>query len=165
MRVRRGWALGALGLALAGCGVQPTGPVEAGGPAGGLTRGMRLYFASDGGLRAVPLLDREITSLNAAVKLLAQGPPPAERRDGLTSLLQELGGYTVTGAGTRVTVRLEHSYPADGRGQATGQLVCTLARAQSVLEPAVRAEDVRVTLRPAGEPAMGPYRCADFLAG
>ncbi|WP_432113820.1 GerMN domain-containing protein [Streptomyces sp. S1] len=163
MKVRREWVLGALVLALAGCGVRPTGPIAAGEPASGLTRGMRLYFASDGGLRAVPLLDRKITDLNMVIKLLAAGPPPAERRDGLTTLVQGLGGYTATGSGTRVTVRLEDPYPGNGRDQATGQLVCTLARAQSVLEAEVRAEDVEVTLRPPGGPAVGPHRCADFL--
>ncbi|MER7913903.1 MULTISPECIES: hypothetical protein [unclassified Streptomyces] len=163
MKVRQGWVLGALVLALAGCGVRPTGPIAAGEPASGPTRGMRLYFASDGGLRAVPLLDRRITDLNMVMKLLAAGPPPAERRDGLTTLVQGLGGYTATGSGTRVTVRLEDPYAGNGRDQATGQLVCTLARAQSVLEAEVRAEDVEVTLRPPGGPAVGPHRCADFL--
>ncbi|MFC8587726.1 hypothetical protein ACFUGD_24725 [Streptomyces sp. NPDC057217] len=98
-----------------------------------------------------------------ATKLLAAGPPPAERRDGLTTLVQGLGGYTATGSGTRVTVRLEDPYAGNGRDQATGQLVCTLARAQSVLEAEVRAEDVEVTLRPPGGPAVGLHRCADFL--
>ncbi|MFB7600332.1 hypothetical protein [Streptomyces sp. NPDC056160] len=41
--------------------------------------------------------------------------------------------------------------------------MCTLARAQSVLVPQVRADDVEVTLRPAGNPPLGPYRCAEFL--
>ncbi|MFE5515498.1 hypothetical protein ACFQ9J_33765 [Streptomyces sp. NPDC056529] len=95
----------------------------------------------------------------------AAGPPPAERRDGLTTLVQGLGGYTVAGTGARVTVRLEDPCTGNGRDQATGQLVCTLARAQSVLEPAVRPEDVEVVLRPPEGPAAGPYRCADFLAG
>ncbi|WP_432129090.1 GerMN domain-containing protein [Streptomyces sp. bgisy082] len=165
MKARWGGVLGVLVLALVGCGVRPTGPIAAGEPASGLTRGMRLYFASDGGLRAVPLLDREITDLGMVVKLLAAGPPPAERRDGLTTLVQGLGGYTVAGTGARVTVRLEDPYTGNGRDQATGQLVCTLARAQSVLEPAVRPEDVEVILRPPEDPAAGPYRCADFLAG
>ncbi|MFK8907157.1 hypothetical protein [Streptomyces sp. YS-3] len=163
MSLRRGAALvGIAGLALAGCGVQPSGVVGAGEPASGLTRGMRLYFASDSGLRGVPLLDRQVNDLNTVVKLLAVGPPPAEQRDGLTSLVQ-LGGYTVTGAGARVTVRLDGPYALSGRDQGTGQLVCTLARAQSVLDPNTRADDVQVTLRPDGGAALGPYRCAEFL--
>ncbi len=72
----------ALGIALMGCGVQPTGAIGAGEAASGLTRGMRLYFASDSGLRAVPLLDREVKDLNAVVKLLAAGPPPPSSATG-----------------------------------------------------------------------------------
>ncbi|MFD9485409.1 hypothetical protein [Streptomyces sp. NPDC059991] len=155
-------ALGIAGTVLVGCGVQPSGVVGAGEPASGLTRGMRLYFASDSGLRGVPLLDREVKDLNTVVKLLAVGPPPAEQRDGLTSLVQ-LGGYTVTGTGTHVTMHVEGPYAMSGRDQGTGQLVCTLARAQSVLDPKTRADDVVVTLRPEQGAALGPYRCAEFL--
>ncbi|MFF7816392.1 hypothetical protein ACF1E9_31165 [Streptomyces roseolus] len=144
--------------------MQPTGVIGAGEPATGLTRGIRLYFASDGGLRSVPVLDREVDSLDSVVKLLMSGPPPAEQRDGLTNLVQ-LGGYTVTGQGTTVTVRLEDPYGATGRDQGTGQLVCTLARAQSVLDPGVRTEDVEVTLHPPQAPPLGPYRCPEFLDG
>ncbi|MEU3961268.1 hypothetical protein AB0F42_15785 [Streptomyces buecherae] len=158
-----GFGLG-LVLGLAGCGVQPTGVVDAGEPASGLTRGMRLYYAAEGGLRAVPLLDREVTELNSVIKLLAQGPPLAEQRDGLTSLVQ-LSGASATGSGSRVTVRYEGPYPADGRDLGTGQLVCTMARAQAVLDPEVRTDDVEVTIRPSeGEP-LGPYRCAEFRNG
>ncbi|MFE5614608.1 hypothetical protein [Streptomyces sp. NPDC056470] len=45
-----------------------------------------------------------------------------------------------------------------------GRLVCTLARAQSVLHPGIRPDDVQVTLSGTGEP-LGPYRCSQFLAG
>ncbi|MFF2961000.1 hypothetical protein ACFVT1_19270 [Streptomyces sp. NPDC057963] len=162
MKVRQGGVAVALGLiALMGCGVQPTGVIGAGEPASGLTRGMRLYYVSAGGLRGV-LLDREVTELNGAVKLLGQDPSPAQRRDGLTSLVR-LGGYEVTGTGTRVTVRIDGPYTETGRDLGTGQLVCTLARAQSVLDPKVRADDVEVTLRPSEGAALGPYRCAEFL--
>ncbi|MFB7358607.1 hypothetical protein [Streptomyces gardneri] len=165
MKVRHGVAVALLGLVLVGCGVQPTGVIGAGEPASGLTRGMRLYFASDSGLRGVPLLDRRLQDLNSVVKLLAQGPGPAEQRDGLTSLVQELGGYTVSGSGARVTIHLEGTYPLSGRDQGTGQLVCTLARAQSVLDPKVKADDVEVSVRPTEGAVLGPYRCAEFLAG
>ncbi|MFI8437279.1 hypothetical protein ACIGJO_26765 [Streptomyces sp. NPDC079020] len=165
MKVRQGAMVVVLGLALMGCGVQPTGVIDAGEPASGPTRGARLYFASDGGLRGVPLLDREIKNLGTVMKLLSAGPSPSEQRDGLTSLVQELGGYTVRGSGTRVTVHLDGPYAATGHDQGTGQVVCTLARAQSVLEPKVRADDVEVTLRPSEGAALGPFRCAEFLNG
>ncbi len=164
-RRRRGIVLTVLGAALVGCGVQPTGVVEAGEPASGLTRGMRLYFASDAGLRAVPLLDREVGGLDAAMKLLAEGPTAAERREGLTTLLHAPGGYTVTGGGDRVTVELEGPYWAEARDQVTGQLVCTLASFQSVREAEIRADDVEVTIRPGEGPVLGPLRCAEYLDG
>ncbi|MFD7492396.1 hypothetical protein ACFV8T_08245 [Streptomyces sp. NPDC059832] len=164
MKFRQGIAVAALGTALMGCGVQPTGVIGAGEPASGLTRGMRLYYASADGLRAVPLIDKKVDDLNGVLKLLGATPPPAEQGGGLTSLVH-LGGYSVTGSGTRVTVRLEGLYGESGRDQATGQLVCTLARAQSVLEPKVRTDDVEVTLRPSEGAALGPYRCAEFLDG
>ncbi|MBD0710460.1 MULTISPECIES: GerMN domain-containing protein [unclassified Streptomyces] len=164
MRVAKRMTTAALGLLLAGCGVQPTGVIGAGEPATGLTRGVRLYFASGSGLQAVPVLDRKITDLSTVVKLLDVGPSPAEQRAGLVDLV-EIGGYAVTGRGTEVTLSLEEPYGASGRDQGTGQLVCTLARAQSVLEPEVRTEDVRVTLRPRDGEVFGPYRCSEFLNG
>lgn len=150
---------------LAGCGVgvRPTGVIEAGEPASGLTRGKRLYYASDTGLRAVPLLDQQNDSLEAVMKLLSQGPTAAERRAGLTTLFHAPSGYTVTGDGARVTVKLEGPYWAQARDQVTGQLVCTLASFQSVREAEVRADDVEVTVRPAEGPVVGPLRCAEFL--
>lgn len=84
MRIRQGIVVAALGGALVACGVQPTGVVEAGEPASGPTRGMRLYYASAAGLRAVPLLDQEIKDLISVLKLLA-GKPPVEEGSGLTS--------------------------------------------------------------------------------
>ncbi|MEW1701107.1 hypothetical protein ACIQCR_10790 [Streptomyces sp. NPDC093249] len=164
MSLRRRGAVAALGIALVGCGVQPTGVIDAGEPATGLTRGIRLYYASGSGLRAVPAVDRKIKDLASVLKMLAAGLPPAEQRDGLTNLV-EIGGYTVSGRGTEVTLWLSDPYRATGRDQGTGQLVCTLARAQSVLDARVRAEDVEVTLRPDEGPSFGPYRCAEFLNG
>ncbi|MEU6504044.1 GerMN domain-containing protein [Streptomyces californicus] len=158
-------ALAAVLAPLVGCGVgvRPTGVLDAGEPASGLTRGKRLYYASDTGLRAVPLLDREGDELEAVMKLLAQGPTAAERRQGLTTLLHAPSGYTVTGDGPRVTVELTGPYWAQARDQATGQLVCTLASFQSVREAEVRADDVEVTIRPGEGPVLGPLRCAEFL--
>ncbi|MFC8656494.1 GerMN domain-containing protein [Streptomyces parvus] len=165
MRYRGGVVLSALAFLLAGCGVgvRPTGVIDAGEPASGLTRGKRLYYASDTGLRAVPLLDRENDTLDAVMKLLAQGPTAAERREGLTTLVHAPSGYTVTGDGPRVTVTLEGPYWARPRDQATGQLVCTLAGFQSVREAEVRADDVEVTISPGEGPELGPLRCAEFL--
>ncbi|MFJ5719056.1 hypothetical protein [Streptomyces sp. NPDC093149] len=162
MKVRQGVVVAALGIALVGCGVQPTGVIGAGESASGPTRGIRLYYASAGGLRGVPVPDVDIKNLASVVKLLLQGPPPSAQDDGLTSFV-ELPGFSATGTGTRVTLRLDGPYPQTGRDQGTGQLVCTLARAQSVLDRKVRTDDVEVTVRPSEGAALGPYRCADFL--
>ncbi|GGZ56017.1 hypothetical protein GCM10010387_57670 [Streptomyces inusitatus] len=165
MRIRQGAVIGALGIALMGCGVQPTGVVSAGEPASGLTRGIRIYFASAGGLRAAPLLDIGVDGLTAVVKVLFKGPSEADRRDGLSTVLHFDGGYSATGKGARVTVDIDGHYAEVERAQGTGQLVCTLASAQSVFDPKVRADEVEVTLRPSVGSEQGPYRCADFLNG
>ncbi|MER7696559.1 MULTISPECIES: hypothetical protein [unclassified Streptomyces] len=44
-----------------------------------------------------------------------------------------------------------------------GRLVCTLAGFQSVLEPAVRTDDVEVTVRPGEGAELWPLRCAESL--
>ncbi|MFF8918665.1 hypothetical protein ACF08M_36515 [Streptomyces sp. NPDC015032] len=163
MKVRQQGVVVALGMiALMGCGVQPTGVIGAGEPASGLTRGIRLYYVSADGLRGVPVPDKEVKDLNGALKLLGQDPSRAYQRDGLTSLVR-LGGYGATGAGTRVTVRIDGPYGETGHDLGTGQLVCTLARTQSVLDPKVRTDDVEVTLRPSEGAVLGPFRCAEFL--
>ncbi|MFF0744173.1 hypothetical protein ACFYVL_27620 [Streptomyces sp. NPDC004111] len=159
-RAALGIALG--GLLAVGCGVRPTGVIDAGEPATGLSRGMRLYYVSDTGLRAVPRPDLEVTNIASVVKHLTLGPSPAELRGGLTSVV-DLGGYGVSAAGREVTVELDGAYRATGRDQGTGQLVCSLARGQAVLEPKVGADDVEVVIRPARGPQLGPFKCADFL--
>ncbi|MEU0688503.1 hypothetical protein [Streptomyces uncialis] len=164
MRVRQGVSVGALGLALMGCGVQPTGVIGTGEYAFGPTRGVRMYYASASGLRGVPVLHQEFDDLSGVMKLFFQGPSADQRRDGLTNLL-ELPGFQVSGTGTRVTVSLEGHYAGTGRDQGTGQLVCTLARAQSVLDPKVTTDDVEVTIRQPDADDLGPYRCAEFLDG
>ncbi|MEO3976249.1 hypothetical protein [Streptomyces sp. CAU 1734] len=153
-------AVAALGLALTGCGVQPTGVIGAGEPATGLTRGVRMYYASASGLRAVPLLNVEVKNLETVVKLL-HGEPP-ERPDDVYTLV-DLPGYNVSGKGNKVTVLLADAYPQSQRDQATGQLVCTLASTQSVLDPKVRAENVEVTIRSYEGIRLDPVKCSDFM--
>ncbi|MBH5337438.1 hypothetical protein IHE55_22810 [Streptomyces pactum] len=153
----------ALTTALAGCGVRPTGVLDAGEPAGGLGRGMRLYFASDDGLQPVPRPDVRLTSLDGALKLLIGGPSASEREAGLTNLVDWLATIDARAAAPdRVTVHL-----TDGEGPvepdlSVGQLVCTLARAQSLLRGS-RPDRVRVTLVHTSGRSLGPYRCPQFL--
>ncbi|MCF3131871.1 GerMN domain-containing protein [Streptomyces olivochromogenes] len=148
--------------AVAGCGVQPTGVVDAGEPAAGLTKGMRIYFASDTGLRGVSRPDREVTELGSAVKLLVAGPNASEQKSGLTNLVEPTGTYTATGHGKQVTLDMPGTLLSPDNRLLNGQLVCSLARAQSLLEPDIRPDDVQVTLKPDGRP-LGPYRCSYFL--
>ncbi|PZT77949.1 hypothetical protein DNK56_20535 [Streptomyces sp. AC1-42W] len=157
--MRRGAPAAALALALsvAGCGVQPTGVIGAGEPASGLTRGLRLYYVSSSGLRAVPLIDREVgENFGGVLKLLFQPP------EGFVNLLQ-LNGYEVSAKGSRITVHIEGTYGGTGRDLGTGQMVCTLTSALSVADPKVDSEKVEVTLTPTQGPTQGPYRCADYF--
>ncbi|MEU6822854.1 hypothetical protein ABZ921_19680 [Streptomyces atriruber] len=169
VRVRRGAgvALAVVALGLAGCGVQPTGVVDAGEAAGGLTKGLRIYFVSETGrlegvTRALP-----ISEPAAVIKLLMSGPSKAEQQTGLTTLIDS-GRFDVTGKGNRITVRTPDLVldPAalDDRNR-TGQLVCSLARARAVLDERgrTRPDDVRVTVIPEGGGELGPYVCSDFL--
>ncbi|WP_329124752.1 hypothetical protein [Streptomyces sp. NBC_01353] len=66
--------------------------------------------------------------------------------------------------GARVTVRPPDASFAGSRRDdlVNGQLVCTLARAQSLIHPSIRPDDVQVTLTGNAKPS-GPYRCSQFL--
>ncbi|MER7955955.1 hypothetical protein [Streptomyces sp. NPDC096030] len=155
-----------LAVSLSACGVQPSGVIGAGEPATGLTKGLRLYYVSASGrLEGVSRPDTTISEVGAALKLLSAGPTEAEQQRGLTSLV---GGfsYRATGEEARVTLSSpDASFTGNRRDDlVNGQLVCTLARAQSVLHPGIRPDDVQVTLSGTGGP-LGPYRCSQFLAG
>ncbi|MER5969698.1 hypothetical protein ABT112_08165 [Streptomyces sp. NPDC002055] len=160
---RRIGSLAPLLLVLAGCGIQPTGVIDAGEPATGLTRGMRVYFASDQGLRGVPRPETELRSVGDPLKLLAAGPTEEEQRTGLTNLVPRDLAYSATADGGRVVLSLAETEEIDPKSMGTGQLVCSLARAQSLLDKRVRPDDVQVTLRPDHGAPVGPYRCSQFL--
>lgn len=155
---------------LTGCGVQPTGVLDGGEAAGGLTKGMRLYFVSQSGrLEAVsrPELPVDKASDPAGViKLLGAGPTEAERAAGLTTLLIE-GTYSATVKGDEVTVHVpqEELSPTHlGDRNLTGQLVCSIARARAMADGTgtTRADDIRVTVQPkSGRPST--HVCSDFL--
>lgn len=168
VRTRRSTAgaLAALALTLAGCGVPPTGVIGAGDPATGLTKGLRIYFVSSAGrLEGVSRPGVKIDELGDVLKFLIAGPTEAEQNRGLTSLVGGLS-FDVTADGARVTASSPQATAADSRRDdlLNGQLVCTLARAQSVLHPEIPPDDVQVTLNGAGRPT-GPYRCSQFLKG
>ncbi|MEU9605594.1 hypothetical protein [Streptomyces sp. NPDC048057] len=164
----------AAGVLLAGCGVRPTGVVDGGQSAGGLTKGLRLYFVSQAGrLEAVARPDVPLETFAEPVnvlKLLGQGPTQAERAAGLSTLVGAdyyYGDYDVTVRAGRITVdvplpQLDELSVQDRN--LVGQLVCSMARAQAVLDVSgtKRTDDVPMTVRPQeGDPAT--YVCSDFL--
>ncbi|MEV5980787.1 hypothetical protein [Streptomyces sp. NPDC052114] len=165
--VRRALGLALAALSLAACGVRPTGVVDAGEAASGLTKGLRIYFVSEAGRLEGVSRTVEISEPAAVIKLLMSGPTEAEQRAGLTTRV-ESGRFDVTGGGGRLSVRvpdmaLDPSSLSDRNF--TGQLVCSLARASAVLDRSgrTRPDDVRVTVVPSGGRESGPYVCSDFL--
>ncbi|MBE1579107.1 GerMN domain-containing protein [Amycolatopsis roodepoortensis] len=148
---------------VAGCGVRPTEVLDGGAPASGIPEGMRIYFASDRGLRGVSRPDKEITELAAAVKLVMAGPNEAELVAGLTDLTAITGEFSASAIEGHVTLRLPRTPVTGVAGMAAGQLVCTLARAESLLH-GTRPDAVRVTVVAQGG-AVGPYQCSQFLTG
>ncbi|QEU82723.1 hypothetical protein CP968_04685 [Streptomyces subrutilus] len=139
-------------------GVTATGVLDGGEPASGITRGLRVYFVADDGLRPVPRPGPPLKDLATVVKHLMAGPTEVEQRAGLTTLVRG-GSYEVTGKGAEIDVQITRVV-FDGGGSdelVSGQLVCTLARAQSQLVPGIRPDEVRVTLG-----NQGPFTCADF---
>jgi hypothetical protein len=160
-------ALCALALTFAaGCGIQPTDVIDAGEPATGLTKALRIYYVREDRLEGVTRPEMEVHGFTEILKLMANDPTPAEQERGLTNLLTEQvqqGGYGMSGSGTRITLTSRDDAFSGVRTRlANGQWVCTLARAQAVLDPSVRPDDVQVTLKGAGAP-LGPYQCSDFL--
>ncbi|MGW2416791.1 GerMN domain-containing protein [Streptomyces tubercidicus] len=150
-----------LALVAVGCGIRPTGVTDGGTAPSGISKGMRIYFASDNGLRGVARPGTKIHDLLGAYKLLLAGPTPEERADGLTNLLTDAGPMSVTSHHGDVTIDAPR-YVADPQNQSTGQLVCTFARAEVLLH-GTRPDKVQVTI--VGEQGMraGPYQCQQFL--
>ncbi|MEU7637064.1 MULTISPECIES: GerMN domain-containing protein [unclassified Streptomyces] len=149
--------------AVAGCGIRPTGVIDAGEPITGLSKGMRIYFASDTGLRGVSRPGLQVRQLDSVLKLLLTGPNESEQKSGLTNLVLLDGSYHASANGNRVTLDAPDTYLSADDRLRNGQLVCSLARAQAVLHPTLRPDDIQVTLRPKDEP-LGPYQCSYFLS-
>lgn len=149
-----------LALAATGCGIRPTGVTDGGTAPSGISQGMRIYFASDRGPRGVARPDRTVDQLDDVFKLLFSGPSPAERDEGLTNVLPEVD-YRATAHRGHVTVTAPRFNFASPQDQGTGQLVCTLARAEVLLH-GTRPDRVQVSI--VGERGRaGPYQCQQFL--
>lgn len=146
---------------LSGCGIRETPVMDGGSPASGLPRGMRIYFASDHGPKGVARPNLKIKSLNDAMKILVAGPTRKEQKDGLKNYVPS-GRMDATGEGDTVEVIVDSLKDRLERDDALGQLVCTLARAQSELERSIQTHDIKVTVR-FGSEKLGPYGCSEFL--
>ncbi|MFF8784361.1 hypothetical protein [Streptomyces sp. NPDC015125] len=151
-----------LALVATGCGIRPTGVTDGGTAPSGISQGMRIYFASDSGLRGVPRPDVRVEQLADAIKLLISGPTAQERADGLANLATTDTGISATSHHGNVTINAPGHAASSPQDQSTGQLVCTLARAE-VLVHGTRPDKVQVTIVGRDGPA-GPYQCQQFLS-
>ncbi|WP_370943897.1 hypothetical protein AB5J62_32945 [Amycolatopsis sp. cg5] len=148
-------------LLVTGCGVQPTGVVDGGPPIAGVSEGMRLYFVTDQGVRGVARPGLELSSLDGVIKLLMGGLNQVEIANGYTTLVVIAGPFSAWSVNGQVTLRLPKTPVDSVTGMFAGQLVCTLARAETVLN-GTRPDAVRVTIIADGGTA-GPYQCFQFL--
>ncbi|MET3986801.1 hypothetical protein [Streptomyces sp. PvR034] len=149
-------------VALAGCGIEPTGVVESGRAANVPVTAPRsadvLYFVAPDGRLAPSLLRDPRVSTGVLLGRLLSGPGTQERDSGLGT---ELPARTDRAAGPvrveyrtakQVTVRLPHVLDAELSDTAKDQLVCTAAVS---VDASAKAEVVLVT----GDGPMSPRRC------
>ncbi|GLF99441.1 hypothetical protein [Streptomyces yaizuensis] len=160
----------AAALLTTGCGVPPTGVLDGGDPAGGLTQGMRLYFVSHTGrLKPVPRPDidpSELKDPGDVIELLGDGPSETERATGLTTLVPQ-GPYAYTPDWKNLSIRFPAHMidPSSVEGRnLMGQLVCSIARGRILADgdETRRMDDVPVRVAGRWE-EREPYVCSDFL--
>ncbi|MFE7540146.1 hypothetical protein [Streptomyces platensis] len=151
-----------LALVAAGCGIRPTGVTNGGTAPSGISKGMRIYFASDAGLRGVARPGVKVDTFDVAYKLLFAGPTTEERADGLANLLTVEQPQTVTSHHGNVTIEAPGYSAETPQDQRTGQLVCTFARAEVLLH-GTRPDKVQVTIV-GDRMRAGPYQCQQFLS-
>ncbi|MDT0613246.1 hypothetical protein [Streptomyces lancefieldiae] len=137
-------------VTLAACGVPPSGVIEAGGPASGMSSPssgpsspatISVFFLRDGELTAYPRPTDDAGDLEAVVRLLFEGPTASEAATATTELprLADASPLT-TGDDGILSVRLpEGAAPPSHRAML--QLACTVAQVSpSFAEPPVGAE-------------------------
>lgn len=156
--MRRRWWCGAVVLALAGCGLTPTGVVDQGEAPTGVGPGPTLYFVDGAGDLATDVRDAgRLGTVAEAVGLLLTGPGGDD--GGLRSDLAptEVTRVQVTTTASTIVLRLPlHADDAPGRG--ADQLVCTALAAHV---QAGGSPDVTVSLEFTGGPpeADDPRTC------
>ncbi|MFE4962268.1 hypothetical protein [Streptomyces sp. NPDC056660] len=124
-------------IALAACGVPPSGVIEAGEPASGMfshssqpstPATVSLFFLHDGDLTAYPRRTGDAGDLGAVVRLLFEGPTASEAATATTQLprLTHKPGVTIVEGGT-ISVQLPgDAVPLSRQGML--QLACTVAQ-------------------------------------
>jgi len=139
-RVRRRVApwpvLAATAVALASCGVPPTGVIQAGGPATVRSPSITLYFLVNDRLVGVAR-QAPGTDVGTAVSALFDGPTPAEDANGLVTELPRLPSRPLVQAtDAALTLRFPEGV-APLSDLALRQLVCTAssARRQEPADP------------------------------
>ncbi|MEU6171574.1 hypothetical protein ABZ832_06580 [Streptantibioticus parmotrematis] len=150
--------------ALTGCGIAPTGVIEAGEPASGIQPPgkpkeavVRLFFLSAVGLRPASRPAAGIVDPQQAIDLLLAGPNSAELARGLTTEIgPAVGGAKVVSAPGWIRVMLTSNAGQLTSG-AVSQLVCTAASAAEAAGDG-SASNVDVTVA-GGDTALKPVRC------
>ncbi|ASU86007.1 hypothetical protein CDO52_03450 [Nocardiopsis gilva YIM 90087] len=149
-RGRAATALALALLALAGCGIPPTDPGVAGGPARGIQRPgadshtARLIFVGSSGPQAVARPVEGPVDAREAMDLLLDGPSAAERERGLfTEVPPMSGGVRVTATEGAVDVYIPMKASALPVA-AVSQLVCTAANADIPGDRPPAEVDVRI---------------------
>ncbi|MFD3513880.1 hypothetical protein [Streptomyces sp. NPDC058657] len=150
-----------------GCGIDTTGPVDAGGPASGVpqpgteARSVRLYFSGPYGIRAATRPTDRPLSPQHALDLLLEGPTPAERQRGLVNQVPPMGGQLTANA---TTDAVDVFVPASvGSGDldvaAISQIACTAAHAQVPGEKGPAQIDIRIHENLVRSPTPWTLRC------
>ncbi|CAM4153177.1 lipoprotein [Nocardiopsis rhodophaea] len=135
IRPRAGAATVLALAALTGCGIPPTDPSVAGGPAQGIrrpgadTHTARIFFVDSAGPRAVARPVDRPPDAPEAIDLLLDGPSPAERERGLFTEVPPMG-RDVSVTATKGTVNIYIPVKASAVPvTAISQIVCTAANA------------------------------------
>jgi spore germination protein GerM len=129
MSVQRPWrslvAALMLGVAGTGCGIRPTGVVDAGRPAGGV----RVYLVADGKLRPVVRPNLPGGDPVSAVGSLFLGPQVTERAAGLTTAVPASVSLVNVKEGAGKIDLVLNTDPARLSDLAILQIACTAATA------------------------------------
>ncbi|SFB43349.1 hypothetical protein SAMN05216266_11188 [Amycolatopsis marina] len=122
-----GVALAVTGALVAGCGVRPSGVITGNPAPSGPAEGAELYLLAAGELTPVLRPTGKVPSPTEALTLLAAGPSPEERAQGLGSEVPSAATAVSVASGTpatEITVTLDMDVSALS-GTAIEQITCT----------------------------------------